>query len=77
MDRHQLAHPSGGGSTGIGCGLDSADITSHENGDVASADIFLPYQHHIRAFYHRVRSFDGSDETFGLHHAERICCHCC
>ena len=77
MDRHQLAYPSCGGGTGVGGGLDSTDVTSHEDGDVAGADIFLPHEHDLRALHHRVRRFDGSDETFGLHQAERICCHCC
>ncbi len=75
MDGHEFAYPSCGGGTGISRGLDSTDVTSHQDGDVAGADIFLAHEHDIRAFNHRVRRFDGANETLGLHHAERICCH--
>ena len=77
MNRHEFAHSPCGGGTGVGGGLHGTDITPHEHGDVSSPDIFLPHQHDVRAFHHRVRRFNGSDETLGLHHAERICCHCC
>ena len=56
-------------------GLNGADITPHEHGDVASTDVFLPHEDDVGGLDHRIGRFNGPDETFGLHHAERICCH--
>jgi len=75
MDGDELAHAPRGGGAGVGSGLHGADITTHEHGDVAGTDIFLPDEDDVGGFDHRIRRFDGSDEAFGFHHAERICCH--
>ncbi len=75
MDGDELAHAPRGGGTGVGRCLYGADITPHEHGDVASTDVFLPHEDDVGSLDHRVRRFNGSDETFGLHHAERISCH--
>ena len=75
VDGDELAHAPRGGGAGVGSRLDGADITSHEHGDVAGADIFLPDKDNVGGLDHRIRRFDGSDKAFGFHHSERICYH--
>jgi hypothetical protein len=59
----------------ISSGLDGPDISSNEDSDIPGANILATHKHHIGSLDHCVGGLDGSDESFGLDHAERFNVH--
>src|ERR1041384_6019093 len=72
MYGHELADTLSRRRTGIGCRFDRADIAAHHHGDIAAADHFLTDERHLGRLYHRIGSFDGTNEALRFDHAERI-----
>ena len=48
VNGYQLANTAGGGSTGVGGSLDGRDITAHDRGHVAGANLFPPDERDLR-----------------------------
>jgi hypothetical protein len=70
VNTDQFAYSTSRSGAGIcGC-LDGTHIATYKNGHVARANILLAQELHISSFDHRVRSLNGSDETFGFDHTE-------
>jgi hypothetical protein len=72
VNRNELAHPAGGGSAGVGCSLDGADIAANQNGDVAGPDVLGADERDICRLDHGICGLDRPDESPGLNHTERI-----
>jgi hypothetical protein len=70
VNTDQLADPARGSCSSVcGC-LHRAHVSANKDRHVTSADILLSQELNIRSFDHCVSSFNGPDETLGLHHSE-------
>ncbi len=72
MDGDELAHAAGGGSPGVGGGLDGADVAANHDGDVGGADLNLADVLDAGGLDHGVGGLDGTDQPQGFNHAQRF-----
>jgi hypothetical protein len=72
VNGNQLADAARGGRSGIGRSFHRADIAADQHGDVPRSDVLLADQHHVCGFHHRIRRFNGSDQTARFHHSESV-----
>jgi hypothetical protein len=70
VNTNQLANSSRGRCSGVSGCLHCTNVSANKDRHVTGADILFSQELNIRSFDHRVSGFDGSDETFGLHHSE-------
>jgi hypothetical protein len=70
VNTYQFAYSSCRRCSGVGSRLNRANVSTYKDRHVAGADIFFSQELNIGSFDHRVGSFDGADETFGLDHSE-------
>jgi hypothetical protein len=70
VNTDQLADSSRGRCSGVSSCLHRTNVSANKDRHVPGADILFSQELNIRSFDHRVSGFDGSDETFGLHHSE-------
>jgi len=70
VNADQLADPSRGRCSSVSSCLYRTNVSANKDRHVPGADILFSQELNIRSFDHRVSGFDGSDETFGLHHSE-------
>ncbi len=75
MNRHQFAHPLGGGGARIDSGPDCSDVPSQFYGHETGVGAFLADQGHIGCFRGGIRSLDRSDKTPRLYESEGIIKH--
>ena len=76
VDRDELANPASGGGARVGGRLDSADVATHQDGDVTGPDVFLGNQHDVCRLHHRVCCLDRSDQSTRFNHPECFGCQC-
>ena len=72
VDGDEFADAAGRGGTGVGRGLDRADVAAREHRDVAGADVLLADEHDVGGLDHRIGGFDGADQAAGFNHSEGV-----
>src|SRR5437899_11489873 len=65
----------GGGSSGIGRGLDRGDVAPEKTGDVAAADLFPADQGDVGGFERGVSRFEEGAEAFCFDHSNGLLRH--
>jgi hypothetical protein len=70
VNTNQFTDAPRGSRARISCGLYSSDVSADKYRDITRANIFLSQELNVGSFDHGVRSFNGSDETFGFDHTE-------
>src|SRR5437588_5973500 len=70
VDGDDLADLAGGDRTGVGGGLDRADVAADHDGDQPAADLLAPDEADVGGLDHGVGRLDGAHQAPGLHQAE-------
>jgi len=68
----EFADLLGGGGTGIGGGLDGADVATDHDGHEAAADLDAADEGDVCGLDHGIGGFNGADEALGFDHSESV-----
>ena len=72
MNADEFADAPGSDGTRFGRGFNRSKIATHEDRDVAIAQIFFANQNDVGRFYHRVGGLDSPYKTAGLYQSQRL-----
>ena len=72
MNADELTDAPGSDGTRFGRGFNRSKIATHEDRDIAIAQIFFANQNNVGRFCHRVGGLDSPYKTAGLYQAQRL-----
>jgi len=72
VNAHQLADAARGGGSGVGSGLDGANVSADDRRHEPGIDLLPADEDDIRGFHHRIGRLDHADEPARLDHPEGI-----